>query len=173
MNAAFFDEAAQRAIVDLAINDLDSERRNRAIEMVRIAVEVEQTNLTFRRLGVHVASWFNSVTPENPDSLQVGGSISWNSTPGQNIPRQLDALKNIALTLAMNFDAQVATTELEHLAPIFRLFQKASIPQWMLPHLPKIVLTNLRHEEAVVQVPVLQTGAVGITLSLNKNEAEP
>jgi hypothetical protein len=51
-------------VVDLTIYDLDAETRSRAIEALRLAIEVEQTNLTFRRLGVHVASWANTVTPK-------------------------------------------------------------------------------------------------------------
>ena len=152
-------------VVDLTINDLESDSRNRAIETIRIAVDVEQTNLTFRRLGVHVASWFTSVSPNDPDSLKVcGGSIFWNSTQGKNITSQLDALKNIALTLAMNFSAQNANTQLEHLAPVFRLFTKADIPDWILPELPKIVLNNLQDQQPVALAPGLQ-GAVGITVS--------
>jgi hypothetical protein len=71
------------------------------------------------------------------------GSVFWNSTPRQNVPKQIDSLKDIAMTLAMNLKAQGATDELTHLAPVFRLFKKETIPSWMLTHLPQIVVDNI------------------------------
>ena len=46
------------------------------------------------------------------------------------------------MTLAMNLKAQGATDELTHLAPVFRLFRKQTIPSWMLTHLPQICLLH-------------------------------
>jgi hypothetical protein len=43
-------------IVDLDISQLTKDTRQQAIKALTIAIDVEQTNLTFRRLGVHVAS---------------------------------------------------------------------------------------------------------------------
>lgn len=132
-------------IVDLTVFDLDRETRKKATQALTLAVQVEQTNLTFRRLGVHVASWCKTAIPNDPSSLKdLGGSVFWNSTRGQNVPQQIDSLKNIALTLAMNLKAQGATDQLAHLAPVFRLFQKQTIPPWMLSHLPQIVVDNIR-----------------------------
>ena len=152
-------------VVDLTINDLEAETRQRAINALRLAIEIEQINLTFRRLGVHVASWADSVRPNDPDSLKgVGGSVFWNSRPGQNVARQIDALKNIAITLTMNFKAQEANSQLAHLAPVFRLFQNESIPDWIRSGLPQIVIDSLENNE-VVKPHAPQSGAVGITLS--------
>ena len=55
-------------IVDLTVFDLDKETRKRAIEALTLAIQVEQKNLTFRRLGVHVASRCNMVIPNDPSS---------------------------------------------------------------------------------------------------------
>jgi hypothetical protein len=63
-------------VVDVTIPTLDDEIRKRAIRSLRIAIEVEQMNLTLRRLGVHIASWLRNIIPNDPSSLRDhGGSI--------------------------------------------------------------------------------------------------
>jgi hypothetical protein len=86
------------------------------------------------------------------------------------VTKQIDALKNIAITLAMNLKAQGATTQLAHLAPVFRLFQKETIPSWILRHLPPIIIDSFEYDEANAQAFPSQHGDVGITLSLKANE---
>jgi hypothetical protein len=75
------------------------------------------------------------------------GFAFWNSSPGQNLSKQIDALKNIAITLAMNLKAQGATSQLAHLAPIF-VSSKRKRFCLDSPNLPSIVLDNLEYEEA-------------------------
>ncbi len=131
-------------IVDLTAFDLDKETRRKAIEAVARAVNIEQTDLTFRRLGVHVASWFYEIAPNEPESLKQGGSVFWNCTQGQNVPQQLDSLKDIAITLALNLNAQGSNNQLESLAPVFRLFSKGDFPSWILKQLPRVVADQIR-----------------------------
>ena len=132
-------------IVDLTIFDLQKDVRKRATEALAIAINVEQTNITFRRLGIHVASWlFNDVKPNEPESLATrGGSVFWNGEPGRNVPHQIDSLKNIAITLALNLHQQGDADKLAHLAPVFRLFDKRTIPHWIMEKLPRIVMDNI------------------------------
>ena len=105
---------------------------------------MEQMNITFRRLGVHIASWCNTVTPNDASSLgNFGHSVFWNSTKGQNVPMQIDSLWSIAITLAFNLDAQ-KDDRLSYLAPVFRLFEKRAFPDWMFDILPQIVKENIR-----------------------------
>jgi len=127
-------------IVDLTVFDLDTDKRQKAIESLTVATQVERTNLTFRRLGVHAASWFPAITPNDPASLAArGGSYFWNGTLGKNVPQQIDSLKNIAITLALNLNAQKDTKRLARLAPVFGLFPKNTIDPWIIESLPKNV----------------------------------
>ena len=131
-------------VVDLDIFQLTKDNRQQAIQALTIAINVEQTNLTFRRLGVYVASWFNEVKPNDPASLAVrGGSVFWNGECGKNVPPQIDSLKNIAVTLAVNLHEQGDADKLAHLAPVFRLFDKHAIPPWIMEKLPRIVMDNI------------------------------
>jgi hypothetical protein len=132
-------------IVDLDVFELETAKREKAIESVAMAIELEQANITFRRLGVHAASWFPAIVPNDPTSLQVrGGSYFWNGTPGKNVPQQIDSLKNIAITLALNLDAQKDTAKLAQLAPVFGLFSKDGIDKWILENLPKVASEHLK-----------------------------
>lgn len=131
-------------IVDLNIFELQKDSRKFAVEALSKAVHIEQTNLTFRHLGVHIASWFDNVKPNDPTSLaNPGGSVFWNGNPGQNVPVQIGSLKNIALTLALNLNEQGDHEKLSHLAPVFQLFNKDAIPEWILNKLPAVALGNL------------------------------
>ena len=130
-------------IVELTAFDLDKETRCKAIEALARAVNIEQTNLTFRRLGVHVASWFYEITPNERAALKQGGSVFWNGTQGQNVPEQLNSLKDIAVTLALNLHAQGLNNQLESLAPVFRLFLKDDFPPWILKQLPRAVVDQI------------------------------
>lgn len=134
-----------RPIVDLTILQLKKPLLEKAVEALRIAIEVEQKNLTLRRLGVHVASWFPAAMPNDPTSLKpTGGSVFWNTKKGQNVGEQIKSLKDIALTLALNFNAQKDHTRLKHLASAFRLYSKQDFPKWILAKLPPVVTSKLR-----------------------------
>ena len=88
--------------------------------------------------------WFNEVKPNDPASLAVrGGSVFWNGECGKNVPPQIDSLKNIAVTLAVNLHEQGDADKLAHLAPVFRLFDKHAIPPWIMEKLPRIVMDNI------------------------------
>lgn len=131
-------------IVDLDIFQLTNDNRQRAIEALTIAIDVEQTNLTFRRLGVHVASWFSNVKPNDPASLtDRGASVFWNPAFGKNVAPQIESLKNIAITLAFNLHAQGSVDKLTYLAPVFRLCEKHTIPLWIMKHLPPMVVDKI------------------------------
>jgi len=131
-------------VVDLDIFQLTNDNRQQATKALTIAIDVEQTNLTFRRLGVHVASWFNKVKPNDPASLAAhGGSVFWNPALGKNVPPQIESLKNIAVTLALNLHAQGDVDKLTYLAPVFRLFEKHTIPPWIMENLPPMVVDNI------------------------------
>ena len=45
-------------IVDLTVPDLETDKRQAAIDAMEEAVKVEQRNITNRRLGVHICYWF-------------------------------------------------------------------------------------------------------------------
>jgi hypothetical protein len=127
----------------LTVFDLNKETRRKAIEALTRAIDVEQRNITFRRLGVHVASWFRTITPNESASLMLGGPIFWNGTRGQNVPQQIDSLKDIAVTLALNLDAQGSTDQLQCLAPAFGLFRRNAFPPWILDKLPRVVADQI------------------------------
>jgi hypothetical protein len=56
-------------------------------------------------------------------------------------------LKDIVITLALNLKAQAqadSNEKLTYLAPVFRLYKKTEIPEWILPRLPKQAVDNLQ-----------------------------
>ena len=142
-------------IVELDILNFDDGQRAKAIESLTLAVDLEQKNITFRRLGVHVASWFTDVRPNDPESLrQIGRSVSWDGGDSKNVPTQVASLQDIAVTLALNLQAragQFDEQKLDCLAPIFRLFDPSSIPDWTLSQLPNVVRANLNSEPNLVE----------------------
>jgi len=127
-------------VVDLGILNFDNDQRERAIAALKEAVAVEQRNITFRRLGVHQASWFTDVRANDVESLRmIGGAVFWDGYSLENVSNQTDALKNIAVTLALNLKAREADHDQERLnclAPLFRLFPGESIPKWLMDYLP-------------------------------------
>ncbi|OHE85570.1 MAG: hypothetical protein A3G75_13710 [Verrucomicrobia bacterium RIFCSPLOWO2_12_FULL_64_8] len=131
-------------VVDVTVPELEGEKLDKAREAITVAIRLEQANITYRRLGVHVASWFTDIVPNDATSLAtVGGSFFWNSTPGQNVGGQIDALKNIGITLALNLDAQGQTAAIADLAPVFKFFKKQTIPAWIQSKLPAAIQANL------------------------------
>jgi len=134
-----------RPIVDIHILTLDKNTRSAAIECLRKAVNVEQRNITMRRLGVHVSSWFTDIVPNEPKSLDnLGSGVSWDGTDGKYAAQQLDSMKDIAITLALNLQAEGKDEEITILAPVFRFYRRAQIPPWSFDHLPKLAIDNLR-----------------------------
>lgn len=130
-------------VVDLNLDDLDK-KRAQATKALASAIRLEQRNLTFDQLGVHVAWWFKGVRPNDSKSLDnCDVTFAWNDTPGQNLSRQIDCLKQVALTLALNLDAQGDQEKLSQLAPVFALFHRASIPPSIIPKLPRTILKHL------------------------------
>jgi hypothetical protein len=72
-----------------------------------------------------------------------GRSVFWNGTPGKNVPQQVSSLRNIAITLALNLNAQNDAKRLAQLAPAFGLFPKDTIDPWILEKLPEGVLEHI------------------------------
>ena len=130
-------------IIDLNVFQLAKENRALASEALAIAIALEQENLMFDSLGVHVASWFTAITPNDPASLKRGGSVFWNGTPGQNVPRQIESMRSIAITLALNLSAQGEAEKLACLAPIFKFYPKNTFDPWILEKLPQVVVDNI------------------------------
>lgn len=133
-----------RPIVDLTIQELQKPISEKARAALHAAIESEQKNLTLRRLGVHVATWFPDAMPNDPTSLKPAGGVFWNNKRGQNVNEQTKSLKDIALTLALNLNAQKERAKLKHLAPVFCLYSKKDFPKWIVDKLPKVVSRNLK-----------------------------
>ncbi len=82
--------------------------------------------------------------PNDPTSLKPAGGVFWNNKRGQNVNEQTKSLKDIALTLALNLNAQKERAKLKHLAPVFCLYSKKDFPKWIVDKLPKVVSRNLK-----------------------------
>jgi len=131
-------------IVDLTVLDLKSNMRDKAIESMTKAIALEQVNITFRRLGVQAASWFPVIKSNDPASLECsGGAYFWTNMKGDKVPEQMGSLRQIAITLALNLNAQNDVVRLNQLAPIFGLFSKNEIDAWILDALPQNVTDYL------------------------------
>lgn len=132
-------------LVDLNILDLKSDKRDKAIESLAKAIALEQANITFRRLGVQAASWFPVIKPNDPASLECsGGAYFWTDIAGKKVPEQMGSMRQIAITLALNLNAQNDVARLAQLAPIFGLFSKNEIDAWILDALPQSVAVHLK-----------------------------
>jgi len=59
------------------------------------------------------------------------------------VPPQIESLKNIAITLALNLHARGNVDKLAYLAPVFRLFEKHTIPPWIMENLPPMIVNNI------------------------------
>jgi hypothetical protein len=139
-----FEVPLGKPIVDLSVADIKA-KRELAIETLRNSIALEQTNITLRRLGVHIAHWPNNVTSNDPASIQsIGSSVFWNAKKGMNVSKQLKSLKDIAVTLALNLNAQGNHDNLAHLCPVFGLFSKNEFDSWILSKLPKQILDVLK-----------------------------
>ncbi|HWB02959.1 MAG TPA: hypothetical protein VG796_08050 [Verrucomicrobiales bacterium] len=132
-------------IVDLDVFQLDKPTRTKAIEALEIAIRVEQENLAWRDLGIHAASWFTDIKPNEPDSLKtLGGSVFWTDGQGPHVPRQIESLKLMAINLALNLHAQKDEERLKYLAPIFAFYAKGEISPWIIEKMPDVVLQYLK-----------------------------
>lgn len=134
-----------RPIIEVNILQLEAETRNKARQALGRAIEIEQRNITFRRLGVQVASWFPNIVSNEPESLQnQAGSVFWDATSEKSINKQLESLLDMAITLSLNLNGMGDTEKLESLAPVFGLFKRGQIPEWIFGKLPEIVKKHLR-----------------------------
>jgi hypothetical protein len=116
-----------------------------AIEALRIAVALEQQNIVWRNLGLHSVCWFKNPRPNDPFSLEeTDFLVAWNTKKGRNVRKQIEALKAVAVALALNLSAQKTIFQLDCLAPVFGLFLETEIPPSLLAKLPEVVRKYLR-----------------------------
>ena len=125
-------------IADLTVADLETAKRQSAIDAMEEAVKAEQRNITNRRLGVHIVTTFPGAPSNDASWLRrhKGGGTFWSTEPGRNVSQQLEELKNLVTVLALNLHAQGDVKKIDHLAPVFNLFGPGMIPPWLEEKLP-------------------------------------
>lgn len=87
---------------------------------------MEQTNITYRRLGVHYSRWPLKIFPNKLDRIFYGVGCAGNSGLGMNTEAQLKAIAPVLATLALNFKLQGKPEEIEKLKPLAQMVPTGS-----------------------------------------------
>jgi hypothetical protein len=142
-------------IVDLRLPDLETEKRDAAIDAMTEAVRAEQTNITNRRLGLHFVTFFSGNESNNGRWLRThpDGGTFWSTEIGRNVPGQLEALMNAAVVLALNYGGQANKDGIASLAPVFRLFNRSSLPPGIEELLPDEIRAVIRQQTQATSGP--------------------
>jgi hypothetical protein len=127
-------------VVSISIDDIEDETslvRFRGV--LSQAVDLDQTNITYRRLNAHYSRWLHQFTTnEISPSQLLGVFYAWNVTPGAHTSNQLQALAPILLALANNYKAQGRTEELGKLKATFELLSEHEIPKEVKSRIPEL-----------------------------------
>lgn len=113
-------------LVFIAIDDVENEDK---IEKYRIvlshSINIEQENITYRRLQVHYSKWPHRFTTNTLEKFVYGIFFAANTAPGANTPEQLKSLAPIITVLAFNYKSQNKLPEIEKLKPIVKLIPES------------------------------------------------
>lgn len=134
-----------RPVVELKIKDLTNKATlDQARDAMKMAVEVERGNITYNHhLEIFLSYWFTEITPNAAALCRTAYGVTYNPQANAHVGPLLETLKNTAVVLALNLNAQGKHTEIDYLAPVFRLFRSDSVPNNLLQHLPKKAVDNL------------------------------
>lgn len=132
-------------VVELRITEItDDEQLDRARAAIKKAVVVERENITYNHdLQIFISNWFTDIVTNDTSGLQTAYGITYNRGNNAHLAPILASLQKSALVLALNLKAQGKQAEIEHLAPLFRLFQRGSVPDDLLQQLPEQVVASL------------------------------
>lgn len=127
-------------VVSISIDDIEDETCLVKIRSVLSqALDLDQTNITYRRLNAPYSRWLHRFTTNEINASQLLGVFyAWNATPGAHTPNQLQALAPILLALANNYKAQGRTEELGKLKATFELLPEHEIPEEVKSRIPEL-----------------------------------
>lgn len=114
-------------VVSMTIQDLDnSDKLDLYRKILSRAINLEQTNITYRRLGVHFSRWLLRIDTNKYEDQWVGIGCTGNSRLGANSEVQLRAMAPFLATLAINFKLQKKPDSFDKLKPVATLLD----PSW-------------------------------------------
>jgi hypothetical protein len=117
------------ALVSISYDDLENqERMNEFRRILSFALQLEQDNITYRRLFVHISKW-PVVIDTNKNIMAQGIFVAANPVPGANTDDQLKSLYPILVTLAYNFKMQNKKAELAKIRKVLEMFPNKCSPE--------------------------------------------
>lgn len=127
-------------VVSISIDDVEDEASLVKFRgVLSQALDLDQTNITYRRLNAHHSRWLRRFTTNEISPSQVLGVFyAWNATPGAHTSNQLQALAPILLALANNYKAQGRAEELVKLKATFELLPEHEIPEEVKSRIPEL-----------------------------------
>jgi len=111
------------ALVSISLNEVENQDKLEMYrQILKASIQMEQENITYRRLGVHFSKWPHRYTTNNFIQAEAVNFVA-NPIPGTNTDRQLESIKPIIVTLAYNYKVQGQSEAILRLKPLIPLLK--------------------------------------------------
>ena len=118
------------ALVAISFDDLENQEKMESFrQILSSALQLEQENITYRRLKVHISKW-PLIIETNKGITAQGIFVAANPVPGANTEEQLKSLFPILVTLAFNYKIQKKESDLEKIKRVLELFPNIGSPEF-------------------------------------------
>lgn len=117
------------ALVSISFDDLENQEKMESFrQILSSALQLEQENITYRRLKVHISKW-PLIIETNKGITAQGIFVAANPVPGANTEEQLKSLFPILVTLAFNYKIQKKEYDLEKIKKVLEMFPNIGSPE--------------------------------------------
>jgi hypothetical protein len=117
------------ALVSISFDDLENQEKMEIFrQILSSALQLEQENITYRRLKVHISKW-PLIIETNKGITAQGIFVAANPVPGANTEEQLKSLFPILVTLAFNYKIQKKESELKNIKKVLEMFPNIGSPE--------------------------------------------
>jgi hypothetical protein len=126
-------------IVTISIDDVENEDRIEELRSILLGpLQMEQDNITYRRLQVHYSKWPHRFSTNSRNRFVYGLFYAANPVLGTNTEAQLRSLAPIIATLAFNFKTQGRMDELDKLKGVAGIMPRGAELDMLRKDVPEL-----------------------------------
>jgi hypothetical protein len=128
-------------ILSISIDDVENETRMEEYrEILASPLRMEQDNIAYRHLQVHFYRCLHRFSTNKPVEGEIFYCVG-NPVPGTNTAEQLESIKPIIATLALNYKIQNQKENLMRLKPIVQLLPQDELMNMVKRDVPELFET--------------------------------
>lgn len=125
-------------VLSISIDDVETETKMEAYrEILAVPLKIEQSNITYRRLQVHYFQCLHRYSTNKPMKGNIFYTVG-NPVTGTNTREQLESIKPIIATLALNYKIQSQQSKLLSLKPIVELLEEDDLIKMLKRDIPEL-----------------------------------